>query len=70
MAKAPMAGYSPWGCKESDKTDHTHTVLVKCCETTLAVFDGHTPLRVNTPSITQKVSAHISIMIHHPSVYF
>ena len=20
-----MAGYSPWGCKESDMTEHTHT---------------------------------------------
>ena len=22
-----LEGYSPWGCKESDTTEHTHTVL-------------------------------------------
>ena len=24
-----LAGYSPWGCKESDTTEHTHTHHVK-----------------------------------------
>ena len=24
-----LAGYGPWGCKESDMTEHTHTIKVK-----------------------------------------
>ena len=25
MDKRSLEGYSPWGCKESDTTEHTHT---------------------------------------------
>ena len=26
-----LAGYSPWSCKESDKTDHAHTHRRRAC---------------------------------------
>ena len=26
-----LAGYSPWGCKELNTTEHTHTVIWICC---------------------------------------
>ena len=25
--QSSLAGYSPWGCKESDMTEHTHTYI-------------------------------------------
>ena len=26
QGQGSLAGYSPWGCKESDKTEHSHTL--------------------------------------------
>ena len=26
-----LGGYSPWGCRESDRTEHAHNVTIKIC---------------------------------------
>ena len=28
--KRSLVGYSPWGCKESDTVEHTHSLFAKC----------------------------------------
>ena len=33
-----LPGYSPWGCKELDTTEHTHTLMMRFGQLILPVF--------------------------------
>ena len=49
-----LAGYSPWGCKESDMTKrltHTHTVALQCCVAFCGIMKSISYMHTYIPSL-------------------